>query len=150
MPELGADQARIVLYRKSTILPGMMLQPSIMLDGEKVGHSRPRGFFYVDVPAGHHEISVHTEVDRSLSLTVQPGETKYVRMTLGIGLVVGRMVPELVDPKVAKRELRRLRYAGQSETGNDEAASDVAAPEAEPSSDVPAPEAEPSASKQKN
>jgi hypothetical protein len=123
MPELTTSDGRIFFYRLGTILPGAVLQPSILLDDKKVGRAQPKGFFYVDVPAGEHVITIHSEVKRTLTLTVKPGETKYVREDLNLGFAVGRMVPVLVDERLAKRQLRRLRFSGEPQGAAADAAS---------------------------
>lgn len=127
-PEIAAGQGRIYFYRKPGLFSdGAILdQPVILLDGEKIGRARPKGFFYLDVPAGNHEVVVHTEVDKTLSLTIDAGETKYVRTELTTGVIRARAVPELIEPRVAKKEMRRLRLGGQASANGDVGASETA------------------------
>ncbi|MCK7493688.1 MAG: DUF2846 domain-containing protein [Comamonadaceae bacterium] len=51
-PSLSAEQGRIYFYRSSNPF-GSGIQPSVMLNGEKVGDSRPGGFFFVDRTPGN-------------------------------------------------------------------------------------------------
>lgn len=111
LPTLKQDQGRIFFFRSRSIL-GVELQPHIRLNGDAVGQSRPGGFFYVDRPAGQYMATVSTETQKTLSLTLSPGEVKYVRSSVGMGIVVGRILLELEDPGKAKAELKKLRFTG--------------------------------------
>lgn len=53
-----------------------------------------------------------TEVDRSLSLTLEAGQTRYVRLGISFGFFVGHVYPELVDTSVGEEEIKELSYTG--------------------------------------
>lgn len=110
-PQLAANQGRIWFYR-SGIMFGAGIQPDIMLNGAKVGDSVPGGFFFVDRPAGNYEVLLSTEVERKVTFTLEPRQERYVRMTVGLGVVVYRVFPELADPAEGSKELRELNYMG--------------------------------------
>jgi hypothetical protein len=111
MPQLKPDQGRVYFYRSSSML-GAAMQPSIMLNGRVVGESKPGGFFYVDDAAGPKEVSTSTEVERKLTFTLDPGQTRYVRTAVGFGVMVGRVYPELVDNAAGEKELQETSYTG--------------------------------------
>lgn len=69
-PEMG----RIFLYR--TTVFGAAIQPRIILNGDVVGISKAKGFFFVDRPPGEYVIQTSTEVERRLSFVLEPGETR--------------------------------------------------------------------------
>ncbi|HUS55076.1 MAG TPA: DUF2846 domain-containing protein [Thermohalobaculum sp.] len=103
-------QARIYFYR--TQIVGAAVQPSIILNQENVGSCEPKGVFYKDVEPGKYEASVETEVERRLTLVLGPGEEKYVRCHISMGLIVGHGNLELVDPAEAKADIQDLSYTG--------------------------------------
>jgi hypothetical protein len=111
MPSLKADQGRIYFFRSSSMM-GAAIQPDIRLNGQVVGTSKPGGFFYVDRPAGNYVASASTETEKTVSFTLQPGETKYIRSSIGFGIVAGRAVLEPETPEKAKAELGSLSYTG--------------------------------------
>lgn len=111
MPSLKAGEGRIYFFRSSSMM-GAAVQPEIRLNGQKVGESKPGGFFYVDRPAGNHVASTSTETEKTVSFTLQPGETKYIRSSVSMGLMVGRIVLELESPEKARAELGSLSYTG--------------------------------------
>jgi hypothetical protein len=112
MPMLSADQGRIYFYRSSSMM-GAAIQPNIMLDGQVVGESKPGGFFFVDTAPGAKEVSTATEVEKKLTFTLEPGQTRYVRTAIGFGVVAGRVYPELVDSGTGDKELQETSYIGK-------------------------------------
>jgi hypothetical protein len=111
MPTLAADQGRVFFYRSSSMF-GAALQPSIYLNGKEVGSSKPGGFFYRDVPAGNYTVTTATEVEKQLTFTVAPKETKYVKTSVSFGVMVGRVNPELRPADEAEKEIAELSYTG--------------------------------------
>jgi Protein of unknown function (DUF2846) len=101
---------RIFIYR--TTAAGMAVQPSIKVNEDPVGSAVPHGFFYVDRPAGDYRISSTTEVTRTLSVALAPGQTRYVRMGISFGFFVGHVYPELVDDSEALNDLASCHYVG--------------------------------------
>ena len=113
-PKLSADQGRIYFYRESSMF-GAAIQPSIKLDGVDVGTSKPGGFFYVDTKVGGHEVSTSTEVENKLTFVVANGETKYVKTSPHMGVMVGHVVPELIEPEEAKKDIVDLSYTNEKQ-----------------------------------
>ena len=107
---LDSEQGRIYIYRTTPL--GAAVQPQVVLDDTVVGKAVPKGFFFVDVDPGNHKIQTSTEVDRTLSLVVDKGQTRYVRLNISIGFFVGHVYPELVEPDVGAAEIRELSYTG--------------------------------------
>ncbi len=103
-------QGRIFIYR--TIVLGAAVQPSVRLNNIVVGSAVPRGFIYLDRPAGDYTISTETEVERTLSLTLAPGQVRYVRLNISMGFFVGHVYPELVDDAEAKADIAGCHLVG--------------------------------------
>jgi hypothetical protein len=104
----AAGMGRIFIYRTAVV--GTAIQPAVKINGEKVGNAVPNGFFYVDRPAGNYEISTSTEVKRTLSLTLEPNQTRYVKLNIGFGFLAGHVWPELVDNATGEKDIASLRY----------------------------------------
>lgn len=107
---LDPAEGRIYIYRPSSF--GAAVRPNVKLNGEVVGEAISHGFFFVDRPPGEYTIVTSTEVDRSLSLTLEAGQTRYVRLGISFGFVVGHVYPELVDSLVGEEEIKELSYTG--------------------------------------
>ncbi|MDR2154837.1 MAG: DUF2846 domain-containing protein [Burkholderiaceae bacterium] len=111
IPTLKSGQGRVYFLRSSSIV-GVAIQPDVRLNGEVVGTSKSGGFFFVDRPAGNYLAAASTETEKTLSFSLAAGETKYLRMSPSIGLLVGRIVINLETPEKAKEELPSLSYTG--------------------------------------
>jgi hypothetical protein len=111
LPSIKAGEGRIYFLRSASMV-GAAVQPDIRLNGQVVGQSKPGGFFYVDRPAGSYVASTSTETEKTVSFTLQSGETKYIRSSVSFGLMVGRVVLEPETPEKAKAELGSLSYTG--------------------------------------
>jgi len=113
IPALAADRGRIYFYRSGNIF-GSGIQPTVMLGGEKVGDAVPGGFFFIDRKPGNYEVLLSTEVERKLTFTLVGGQEQYVRMSVGLGVIVYRVYPELVDAATGKSEIKDLSYIGDA------------------------------------
>jgi hypothetical protein len=111
IPALKPDQARIYVYRSGSML-GAAIQPKVMLNGRHVGESKPGGFFFVDVAPGPVEVTTTSEVEKKLTFTAEAGQTRYVRTTVGMGVLVYRVYPELVDNAEGAKEIAQGSYIG--------------------------------------
>lgn len=109
-PPLAANQGRIFFYR-TTAGGGFAVQPSIMLNGQKVGDSQPGGFFYVDRPPGAYEVLCSTEVKGTTNLVLTAGQVRYVKTNISMGFFVGHVTPELIDPEEGAVAIEKLHYA---------------------------------------
>ena len=108
---LKQGEGRVYFYRESSMV-GAAVQPEIRLNGDDVGTSTPGGFFFVDRPAGSYQAHAATEVDRMISFTLADGETKYIRTSPTLGVIVGHVEFTLVDQAQAKKEMAELHYTG--------------------------------------
>jgi hypothetical protein len=115
IPALKQTEGRIFFYRSGNPF-GSGIQPSVMLNGNKVGESTPGGFFFVDMNPGPMEIVLSTEVERKLTFTLSAGQVRYVRMSVGLGVIVYRVYPELVDESAGQSEIVDLSYTGDKLT----------------------------------
>ena len=113
LPAVKPGEGRIFILRDTGMM-GAALQPEVRLNGVVVGKSQPAGFFYVDRPTGNYTATTATEVEKALTFTLAPGETKYVRSYVTMGVMVGRINLELVDPVKARTMLTDLSYTGAS------------------------------------
>jgi hypothetical protein len=110
IPPLAPGQARLVFYRTSVL--GAAVQPPVRVNGEKVGTATAQGFFVKDLPPGNYEISTATEVKRTLSVALEAGQTRYVRLEISMGFFAGHVSPVLVEPAVGEIDVQKCKYTG--------------------------------------
>ena len=108
LPTANPSQGRIYFYRPSAL--GAAVQPEVTLNGQKVGTAKPHGFYYVDRTPGNYTVAASTETEKKLTFTLEPRQERFVRLKIQMGLMVGRIVPELVDKAEAEKELKDLSY----------------------------------------
>jgi hypothetical protein len=108
-PAVANDSARIYFYREASMV-GSALQPGIYVNAEKVGSAVPGGYFYVDRPAGDYDITTTTEKTETVHTTLKPGDTRYVRFDIGLGVFVGHVIPSLVLPEQGATEIIKCHY----------------------------------------
>jgi hypothetical protein len=108
LPSLTPTQGRIYFYRPSAL--GAAVQPDIKLNGQKIGTAKPHGFYFIDRDPGDYVVSASTETEKRLTFTLEPRQERYVRLKIQIGVLVGRIVPELVDKAEAEQELKGLSF----------------------------------------
>ena len=99
---------RVYIYRPSAF--GAAVQPHVMLNGEAVCRAVPHGYIYVDRPAGDYEFVTTTEVKRTLNVTLEAGQVRYVRLNIGMGFGVGHVWSELMDNAVGEKQIRKCHY----------------------------------------
>ena len=111
LPTVPADQGRIYVYRSASMF-GAAIQPEVKLNGDVVGKSQPGGFFFVDRPAGNYEVTTATETEKKVTFVLDKGEVKYIKTSPSFGVMVGRVIPELIDPAQGQPELEQTSYTG--------------------------------------
>ena len=107
IPALAGEQGRIFFYRTAAM--GAAVQPDVKLNGDKIGNAVPKGFFFADRPPGNYQVETSTEVKRRLSLTLDQGQTRFVRLNIGMGFFVGHVWPELVENAIGEKEITKCK-----------------------------------------
>lgn len=111
IPALKAGYGRIY-FTRTTEFEALGIQPDIRLNGEVVGSSRPGGFFFVDRPPGDYVVATATEVEKTLPFHLAAGETKYIKTSASLGLLVAHITPTIVFPEQGKSDVKILNYTG--------------------------------------
>ena len=92
----AATDGRIWFYRPSKFLMGAV-QPHVFLNDVIVGKAQPGCYFFADRPPGDYEIKCSTEWASKFIVHLEAGDEKFVRLTLGPGVVVGHVIPAEID-----------------------------------------------------
>jgi hypothetical protein len=111
IPPVPANKGRVFFFRPDTFVGGAVTS-DIRLNGKVVGVSERGSFFYVDEDPGNCTVATSTETEKQLTFVLDRGQTRYVQTSVSIGILVGRINPELVAADVAKKEIESLHYTG--------------------------------------
>ena len=90
-------------------MKGAGVQPTVFLNGDKVGNAQPGCYFYADRAPGSYEVKCTTEWSDKANLTLAAGDERYVRLSLGIGLFVGHIIPKEVDRTTGTEEIAKCK-----------------------------------------
>ena len=104
IPPIPQQMGRIWFYRSGTPF-GAAVQPAILVNGSKVGDAVPGGAFWRDAMPGNYEVSTSTEVENKLTFTLAAGEVRFVETHIVPGILVGRIVPRLVQPEQGREDI---------------------------------------------
>lgn len=110
LPSLGENAGRIYFYRDSIL--GAAVQPEVTVNGQVVGKSQPRSFFFIDRPAGTYRASARTEAEGSIDIVLLARQTAYIEMSINMGFLVGRPAFERVAESEGRKALPSLAYGG--------------------------------------
>ncbi len=117
IPPVDQDNGRIYFYCPCVM--GAAVQPAVKLNGQRVGTATSMGFFYIDRAPGGYEVETSvetsfTQVKRALSLTLDKGQVRYVRLKFSKGFFTQHLDPEPVENGVGEKEITECRYTGTS------------------------------------
>jgi hypothetical protein len=111
IPAVKPGEGRIYVYRDGSMM-GAGIQPNVLINGKVVGESKPGGFFFVDLQPGPVVVSTSTEVEKKLTLTLDAGQTRYVRTGgglrgAGLSRLSGACGRRAREPGIGRDELYR-------------------------------------------
>jgi len=115
----AAGQGRLFVYL-TDVTEAPSFWPIIAIDGQQMGELRTGSFFYVDRPAGVHQVGVGTTtsnaafgtqgVTQPVQVELLPGTSSYVQVfvILAPGMVRVQLTPESTQD--GQRDLAPLHY----------------------------------------
>lgn len=110
VPTLAAGKGRVYFYRTS--MTGLASQPAIKFDGQQVGTATAGEFFYVDAAPGDHQVVTGTDAEQQISVQLEPGQTRYVRLDITLKFSAGHIDPALVDNAAGEKEMAGCKLSG--------------------------------------
>ena len=104
-------KAGLYIYRKGG--PGPQLKKDIWVDGNCVGESAPKVFFYKQVDGGQqHKISTESEFSPNhLQVFTEPGKNYFIKQYIKIGIFVGGANLMLMSEDEGMQDVARLNKA---------------------------------------
>ncbi len=111
LPEPNPDQGRIYFYRPRGLLFSAV-EPDVIVNDRKVGVSVQGQVFYRDAYPGDYEIFLTSDSERFLILSLEAGQTRFVRTSLAFSLLPPRLTPKLVKQAQGRQEVQNLTLVG--------------------------------------
>jgi Protein of unknown function (DUF2846) len=103
-------KAGLYVYRDSSL--GAALTKKVSLDGQVIGATASKTYFYTEVLPGSRTLATESEFsDNVLGIAVQVGKNYFVRQYIKLGVFVGGANLELVDEKTGKEGVLQCELA---------------------------------------
>ena len=104
-----ADKAVVYLYRPSSFIGGGVYY-DVKANGKEVVTTLYNGGYYPYVTEPREiEFSAKTESTDAVTIDVKPGQTYFLKGTVGVGFIVGRPHLTVVQPDVAVNEIAECK-----------------------------------------
>jgi uncharacterized protein DUF2846 len=108
------DMAGLYIYRDSAF--GAALKKTVSIDGNVIGETASKTYFYKEVSPGQHSLSTESEFsDNSLLLNVEAGLNYFVRQYIKLGAFVGGADLELMSEEEGKQGVLSCKLAKEPE-----------------------------------
>ena len=105
-----ADKAGLYIYRNPSL--GGALKKTVYIDGEAIGETGPKTYFYTLVEPGERKLSTESEFgENGLVLQAEAGKNHYVRQAIKLGVLVGGAKLELMDEETGQAGVRSCKRA---------------------------------------
>jgi len=87
-PAPADNQAGLYIFRDSNF--GASLKKAVKIDGQVIGETAPKTYFYRTLTPGPHVLATESEFgDNTLNIEAVAGKNHYVRQSIKMGVFVG-------------------------------------------------------------
>lgn len=109
LPAVAQDAAPVkVHFYRYNQMQGIMLRPSVFVDGKKILRMDNGSFYDADLPAGEHTFYAEDKQAGAV-VTLEPGKEYYFRTDLQVGFLKGHFRLTMVMPEQGKFDLAKLK-----------------------------------------
>lgn len=105
-----AGKAGLYVYRNSVV--GQGIKRAVYLDGQLLGQTANKVYFYRELEPGRHELSTQSEFgSNDVAFNAQAGKHYFARQVIKVGLLSGRAGIEMVSEEEGRRNVLASRLA---------------------------------------
>jgi Protein of unknown function (DUF2846) len=105
------DKGVVYIYRPTSPV-GMAVVYQVIANSSVIMPLQNGGYYAYFAKPGENEFQAATESISSVTLDVKPGQTYYIKGTLGIGFAVGRPRLAIVPADVGEKEITNCKCLG--------------------------------------
>ena len=87
-------KAGLYIYRNETF--GAAIKMPLLVNGDHIGESASKTYFYQELPPGKHKVTSIAEVNDTIEVDLKPGTLAYVWQEVKMGLMAARSKLHLV------------------------------------------------------
>lgn len=103
-----ADKGVVYIYRESSFVGGGVYG-TVSADKTPLTKIRNGGYFPFVANPGKVHFEVSTEATNEADVVVEAGKEKYLKTTVGMGLLVGHLKFSEVSPDIGKAEIKECQ-----------------------------------------
>lgn len=94
------DKAGVYIYRNESI--GTAVKMDVLLNGQPLGETVARSYFYVEVEPGTHTVTGKSENESSVRFHALAGRLYYIWQEVKMGIIFARNELKLVDVQAGR------------------------------------------------
>ncbi len=106
---VAQDKAGIYVYRNESM--GGAVKMEVSIDGQLIGQTAAKTYFYKDVTPGKHTVTSTAENTDTLEVEVKPGTLAYIWQEVKMGLLYARTKLHLVSEAEGKKGVQETSLA---------------------------------------
>jgi len=107
--QVPADKAGIYVYRNESI--GTAVKMDVIIDGQNIGETAARTFFYKEVAPGKHTVTSKAENSDTVEVDLKPGSLAFIWQEVKMGLMFARTKLHLVSEEEGRKGVMETRLA---------------------------------------
>jgi hypothetical protein len=103
------NAAGVYIYRNESF--GAAIRMDVLVDGQTIGQSAAKTYFYVDLPPGRHNFTSKSENDDNLTLDLAAGRLYYIWQEVKMGILYARTKLNLMTETEGKAGVLECQLA---------------------------------------
>ena len=108
----AGEKAGLYVYRNTFV--GQALKKKVSLDGQVIGETANKVYFYKEIAPGKHELSTESEFgDNALSFEADGGKNYFAEQYIKMGVFVGGANLRMADQAEGEKAVRECELAKQ-------------------------------------
>ncbi|HEX8964400.1 MAG TPA: DUF2846 domain-containing protein [Rhodocyclaceae bacterium] len=109
---VAKEKAGIYIYRNETM--GAAVKMDVAIDGQPIGQTAAKTYFYKEVSPGKHVISSTAENTDTIEVDAKPGTLTFIWQEVKMGLMYARNKLHLVSEEEGKRGVQETALAASN------------------------------------
>jgi hypothetical protein len=105
----STNTAGVYLYRNENF--GAAIRMDVLVDGQTIGQSAAKTYFYVDLPPGKHSFISKSENEDTLTLDLMAGKLYYIWQEVKMGILYARTKLNLMTETEGKAGVLECQLA---------------------------------------
>lgn len=107
--KVAPDKAGVYVYRNESM--GAAVKMDIMIDGQNIGESAAKTYFYKELAPGKHTIASKAENTDTIEVDLKPGTLSFIWQEVKMGFLFARTKLHLVSEEEGKKGVLESKLA---------------------------------------